>query len=146
MKDVRKEKAGERKVCSDNAAIRCEVGAGALGGRRDPRCQHRSVSGADRLLLVAHARPGETPGRGLRGPVRGLGLHLDHAAPDPAVRNLGGTRSAAAAWYGLSVGLLVASIFGLLFFWPNDMPSLALFAFTIAAGFVGGVIGRIWGI
>jgi hypothetical protein len=52
----------------------------------------------------------------------------------------------AAVWYGLSVGLLVAGIFGLLFFWPNDMPSLALFAFTIAAGFVGGVIGRIWGI
>jgi len=42
--------------------------------------------------------------------------------------------------------LLVAGILGLLFFWPNDMPSLALFAFTIAAGFVGGVIGRIWGI
>ena len=57
-----------------------------------------------------------------------------------------GARPPAAAWYGLSVGLLVASIFGLLFFWPNDMPSLALFAFTIAAGFVGGVIGRIWGI
>jgi hypothetical protein len=57
-----------------------------------------------------------------------------------------GARPPAAAWYGLSVGLLVAGIFGLLFFWPNDMPSLALFAFTIAAGFVGGVIGRIWGI
>jgi hypothetical protein len=57
-----------------------------------------------------------------------------------------GARPPAAAWYGLSVGLLVASIFGLLFFWPNDMLSLALFAFTIAAGFVGGVIGRIWGI
>ena len=55
-------------------------------------------------------------------------------------------RPPAAVWYGLSVGLLVAGIFGLLFFWPNDMPSLALFAFTIAAGFVGGVIGRIWGI
>lgn len=49
---------------------------------------------------------------------------------------------AAAAWYGLSVGLLVAGIFGLLFFWPNDLPSLALFALTIAASFVGGVIGR----
>jgi hypothetical protein len=49
---------------------------------------------------------------------------------------------AAAAWYGLSVGLLVAGIFGLLFFWPNDMPSLALFALTIAAGFGGGLIGR----
>ena len=55
-------------------------------------------------------------------------------------------RPPAAVWYGLSVGLLVAGILGLLFFWPNDMPSLALFAFTIAAGFVGGVIGRIWGI
>jgi hypothetical protein len=42
----------------------------------------------------------------------------------------------------LSVGLLVAGICGLLFFWPNDLPSLALFALTIAAGFGGGVIGR----
>jgi hypothetical protein len=36
----------------------------------------------------------------------------------------------------------------LLFFWPNDLPSLALFALTIAAGFGDGVIGRtgrIWG-
>jgi hypothetical protein len=57
-----------------------------------------------------------------------------------------GARPPAAAWYGLSVGLLVAGIFGLLFFWPNDMPSLALFVFTIAAGFVGGVIGRVWDI
>ena len=55
-------------------------------------------------------------------------------------------RPPAAVWYGLSVGLLVAGIFGLLFFWPNDMPSLALFVFTIAAGFVGGVIGRVWDI
>jgi hypothetical protein len=30
----------------------------------------------------------------------------------------------------------------LLFFWPNDLPSLALFALTIAAGFGDGVIGR----
>ena len=51
-----------------------------------------------------------------------------------------GTR-AVAAWYGLSVGLLVAGLCGLLFFWPNDLPSLALFALTIAAGFGGGVIG-----
>ena len=57
-----------------------------------------------------------------------------------------GARPGAAAFYGLSIGLLVAGIFGLLFFWPNDLPSLVLFAFTIAAGFVGGVIGQIWGI
>lgn len=53
-----------------------------------------------------------------------------------------GARPAAAIWYGLAVGLLVAGIFGLLFFWPNDLLSLALFFFTIAAGFGGGVIGR----
>ncbi len=53
-----------------------------------------------------------------------------------------GARPAAAAWYGLSIGLLVAGIFGVLFFWPNDLSSLALFALTIAAGFLGGVIGR----
>jgi hypothetical protein len=54
-----------------------------------------------------------------------------------------GARPGAAAWYGLSIGLLVAGIFGLLFFWPNDLPSLTLFVLTIAAGYVGGVIGRI---
>ena len=54
-----------------------------------------------------------------------------------------GARPGAAAWYGLSIGLLVAGLFGLLFFWPNDLPSLALFVLTIAAGYVGGVIGRI---
>jgi hypothetical protein len=54
-----------------------------------------------------------------------------------------GARPRAAAWYGLSIGLLVAGSFGLLYFWPNDLPSLALFVLTIAAGFAGGVIGRI---
>ena len=54
-----------------------------------------------------------------------------------------GARPGTAAWYGLSIGLLVAGIFGLLFFWPNDLPSLVLFVLTIAAGFAGGVIGRI---
>jgi hypothetical protein len=54
-----------------------------------------------------------------------------------------GARPRAAAWYGLSIGLLVAGSFGLLFFWPNDLPSLALFVLTIASGFAGGVIGRI---
>jgi hypothetical protein len=54
-----------------------------------------------------------------------------------------GARPKAAAWYGLSIGLLVAGIFGLLFFWPSDLPSLALFVLTIASGFAGGVIGRI---
>jgi hypothetical protein len=54
-----------------------------------------------------------------------------------------GARPGAAAWYGLANGLLVAGIFGLLFFWPNDLPSLARFVLTIAAGFVGGVISRI---
>jgi hypothetical protein len=54
-----------------------------------------------------------------------------------------GARPRAAAWYGLLVGLLVAGSFGLLYFWPNDLPSLALFVLTIAAGFAGGVIGRI---
>jgi hypothetical protein len=52
-------------------------------------------------------------------------------------------RPRAAAWYGPLVGLLVAGSFGLLYFWPNDLPSLALFVLTIAAGFAGGVIGRI---
>ena len=46
-------------------------------------------------------------------------------------------------WHGLAVGVLVARIFGLLFFWLNDLPSLALFVVTIASGFAGSVIGRI---
>ena len=53
-----------------------------------------------------------------------------------------GAQPAAALWYGVAVGLLVASIFGLLFFWPNGLPSLALFALTIAAGSAGGLISR----
>jgi hypothetical protein len=43
---------------------------------------------------------------------------------------------------GLLVGLLIVGIFGVLFYWPNDLPSLALFALTIVAGFGGGMIGR----
>jgi hypothetical protein len=54
-----------------------------------------------------------------------------------------GARPKAAAWYGLSIGLLVAGIYGLLYFWSSDLPSLALFVLTIASGFAGGVIGRI---
>ena len=148
MKDVRKEKAGARKVCSDNAAIRCEVGASALGGRRDPCHQRRSVGGADRRLLDAHDRPGGPPDGGsvdrFAGWVSTWTMPLVTLLS--ATWAARGARPPAAAWYGLSVGLLVAGIFGLLFFWPNDMPSLALFVFTIAAGFVGGVIGRIWDI
>ena len=49
-------------------------------------------------------------------------------------------------WHGLAVGVLVAGIFGLLFFWPNDLQSLALFVLTVAAGFVGGVIRKTLGV
>lgn len=49
--------------------------------------------------------------------------------------------SQTAALHGLLVGLLVAAVFGLLFFWPLDMASLALFVLMITAGLVGGVIG-----
>jgi hypothetical protein len=48
-----------------------------------------------------------------------------------------------AIWHGLAVGVLVAGVFGVLFYWPNDPSSAALFVLTIAAGLVGGVIGRI---
>jgi hypothetical protein len=56
-----------------------------------------------------------------------------------------GTRPDMAVWHGLAVGVLVAGIFGLLFFWPNDLQSLALFVLTVAAGLVGGVIRKTLG-
>ena len=46
-----------------------------------------------------------------------------------------------AAVNGLLVGLLVAGILGGLFFWPNDLRALALFALIIASGLAGGLIG-----
>ena len=50
-----------------------------------------------------------------------------------------GARRAAAN--GLLVGLLVAGMLGLLFFWPDDLRSLALFALIIASGLADGLIG-----
>ena len=50
-----------------------------------------------------------------------------------------GARRAAAD--GLLVGLLVAGMLGLLFFWPDDPRSLALFATIVAFGLAGGLIG-----
>jgi hypothetical protein len=47
-----------------------------------------------------------------------------------------------AALHGLLVGFLVAVIFAVLYFAPVDLQGLLLFALTIAAGFVGGLIGR----
>lgn len=56
-----------------------------------------------------------------------------------------GARRGAAAVNGLLVGLLVAGILGLLlgllFFWPNDLRSLALFVVIITSGLAGGLIG-----
>ena len=52
-----------------------------------------------------------------------------------------GARREAAAMNGLLVGLLVAGILGLLFFWPNDLRSLALFVVIITSGLAGGLIG-----
>ena len=46
-----------------------------------------------------------------------------------------------AAVNGFLVGLLVAGIMGLLFFWPNDLRSIALFALIIACGLAGGLVG-----
>lgn len=46
-----------------------------------------------------------------------------------------------AAVNGLLVGLLVAGMLGGLFFWPNDLRALTLFALIIASGLAGGLIG-----
>jgi hypothetical protein len=40
------------------------------------------------------------------------------------------------------VGLLVALIFAVLYFGPFRSGGLALFALILAAGFVGGLVGR----
>jgi hypothetical protein len=47
-----------------------------------------------------------------------------------------------AALHGLLVGFLVAVIFGVLYFGPSTLWGLSPFALMIAAGFVGGLIGR----
>jgi hypothetical protein len=49
---------------------------------------------------------------------------------------------ATAALHGLLVGFLVAVIFAVLYFGPFSVWGLLLFALMIAAGFVGGWIGR----
>ncbi len=46
-----------------------------------------------------------------------------------------------AAVNGLLVGLLVAGILGGLFFWPNDLRALVLFATIVVFGLAGGLIG-----
>jgi hypothetical protein len=51
-------------------------------------------------------------------------------------------RPETASLHGLLVGLLVAVIFGVIYFGPFDLWGLLLFALMIAAGFVGGLIGR----
>ena len=47
-----------------------------------------------------------------------------------------------AALHGLLVGFLVTVIFGVLYFGPSNLWALSLFVLMIAAGFVGGLIGR----
>lgn len=49
---------------------------------------------------------------------------------------------ATAALHGLLVGFLVAVIFGVLYFGLFNLWGLLLFALIIAAGFVGGLLGR----
>jgi hypothetical protein len=50
---------------------------------------------------------------------------------------------ATAALHGLLVGFLVAVIFAVLYFGPFSAGGLALFALTLAAGFLGGLVGRL---
>lgn len=54
-----------------------------------------------------------------------------------------GARREAAVLSGLLVGMLVAGMLGLLFFWPNDPRSVALFTLIVAAGLAGGLAGGI---
>ena len=50
-------------------------------------------------------------------------------------------RARRAAVNGLLVGLLVAGMLGGLFFWPNDLRALTLFATIVVFGLAGGLIG-----
>lgn len=43
--------------------------------------------------------------------------------------------------HGLLISLLVALVFGLIFFWPFDLETLVLFALMVAAGPLGGLVG-----
>ena len=47
----------------------------------------------------------------------------------------------AAAVNGLLIGLLVAGMLGGLFFWPDDLRAIALFATIVVFGLAGGLIG-----
>jgi hypothetical protein len=49
---------------------------------------------------------------------------------------------ATAALHGLLVGFLVAVLFSVFYFGPFNLWGLLLFALMIAAGFVGGLLGR----
>ena len=44
--------------------------------------------------------------------------------------------------YGFLVGLLVAIVFGLVFFWPFDLVTLTLFVVVVVVGPLGGLVGR----
>lgn len=46
-----------------------------------------------------------------------------------------------ATLHGLVVGLLVALVFGLIFFWPFNLATLMLFVLMVVSGSLGGVIG-----
>jgi hypothetical protein len=57
-----------------------------------------------------------------------------------AARAARGARAGSDPLVGLAVGLLVASLLGVLFFWPYDPRSVALFALIVAAGLGGGLL------
>jgi hypothetical protein len=53
------------------------------------------------------------------------------------------TQPATAALHGLLVSFLVAVIFAVVYFGPFSAGGFALFALTLAAGFLGGLAGRL---
>ena len=52
-----------------------------------------------------------------------------------------GARAGFGPVVGLAAGLLVAGLLGVLFFWPYDPRSVALFTLIVAAGLAGGLLG-----
>lgn len=94
--------------------------------------------------FLASGTQGETPGE----------IPIDRLAEQAATWGVPLLTVLAAAWavrgakppvaavlHGLLVGILVALIFGVAFFWPFDPATVVLFVLIIVAGCLGGPIG-----
>ena len=109
----------------------------------DARSQLRRSGAADLDLHAPGSRTAKGAERKHHRSARQPGRDLARAHPDALRRGVGGApaKPAAASLHGLLVGLLVAVIFGGLYFWPFNLWGLLLFALMIAAGLLGALVG-----